>query len=227
MEKDRPAHFLSSKWTKLHEQKGDLIDRCEAYARWTVPYVCLPDNVDGWEANQGSVDKGAKMVNHLANRIVDVLFPTSRSFFNVTLNAETQLKISQEQGEENLPAILEEVTQSMNKLEKIALAKMNLTAYRPVAIEACKHLIITGNAIIRRMDDGKRVLYGIKRHVIERDQKGNEKLVILFDKKSPKASARSSKTKANSNCTLATSAKDSAGRYIKKFSASRSENRSS
>ena len=60
---------------------------------------------------------------------------------------------------------------------------MNLTAYRPVAIEACKHLIITGNAIIRRMDDGKRVLYGIKRHVIERDQKGNEKLVILFDKK--------------------------------------------
>lgn len=178
-------HRLSTIWADMDREKGDLEDRSEAYARWTIPSICLPNdaNINNYEQEKGSVDIGTQVVNHLANRIVDLLFPVNRPFFTMAMTPETELKLSQEMDSEQKGQFMEQVTEATTRLEKIAMRGLDLTHYRPVAIQAAKHLIITGNAAIRRMKSGKRVEYGIKRFGCRRNIEGEPIEVMFHDMK--------------------------------------------
>jgi hypothetical protein len=179
----RKMHVISDIWEEMQTEKGDLIERSEAYARWTIPSIMPVSSSSNQEQDKGSVMIGARLVNHLANRLIDVLFPVSRPFFTVALTPEALLDLKKEHGEENVSVIQEHVRSSTSNLEKVALRKLNLTEYRPVAIQAAKHLVITGNALIRRMPSGKRIMYGVNRFGIRRDIEGNDLEIVLYDKK--------------------------------------------
>lgn len=177
---------LSAIWSDMEREKGDLNTRCEAFARWTIPNICLPDRTtdqSNEEQDKGSVDDGARWVNHLANRVVDLLFPISRPFFTMAMTPETELKLSKEMDESATGEFMKQVTQATTRLEKIAMRGLDLTHYRPIAVQAAKHLIITGNAVIRRLKSGKRIEYGIKRHGVRRNIAGEEIEVMLYDNK--------------------------------------------
>ena len=107
----------------------------------------------------------------------------SRPFFTVAMTPEAQLKVEQEIGEDNAGVMQEQVRDATSKLEKVAMRNLKLTAYRPIAILACKHLIVTGNALLRRMPTGERVLYPVNRYGVRRDILGKEIEVVLCDKK--------------------------------------------
>ena len=179
----KDPHQIDSIWAAMDTEKGDLIERSETYSRWTVSAIMPPDGGDGVEQVKGNVHSGARLVNHLANRIVDVLFPITRPFFTVAMTPEAQLKLEQELGDEEAGKMQESIRDATAKLEKVAMRKLSLTEYRPTAILACKHLIVTGNALLRRMPDGKRVLYPVDRYGVRRDILGQEIEVVLSDKK--------------------------------------------
>lgn len=176
-------HRISNIWATMDTDKGDLIERSEAYARWTVPAIMPPEGMEGQEQTKGNVPTGARLVNHLANRIVEVLYPISRPFFTVALTPEAKLEIEQELGEEQSGKMQEVVRDATSRLEEVAIRKLKLTEYRPVAILAAKHLIVTGNALLRRMPSGKRVLYPVNRYGVRRDILGMEREVVLSEKK--------------------------------------------
>lgn len=176
-------HRISNIWATMDTDKGDLIERSEAYARWTVPAIMPPEGMEGQEQTKGNVPTGARLVNHLANRIVEVLYPISRPFFTVALTPEAKLEIEQELGEEQSGKMQEAVRDATSRLENVAIRKLKLTEYRPVAILAAKHLIVTGNALLRRMPSGKRVLYPVNRYGVRRDILGMEREVVLSEKK--------------------------------------------
>ena len=176
-------HRISNIWATMDTDKGDLIERSEAYARWTVPAIMPPEGMEGQEQTKGNVPTGARLVNHLANRIVEVLYPISRPFFTVALTPEAKLEIEQELGEEQSGKMQEAVRDATSRLEDVAIRKLKLTEYRPVAILAAKHLIVTGNALLRRMPSGKRVLYPVNRYGVRRDILGMEREVVLSEKK--------------------------------------------
>ncbi len=176
-------HRIDDIWSKMSEEKGDLIERSEAYSRWTVSSVMPESNQAHIETSKGNVMIGARLVNHLANRIIDVMFPVSRPFFTVALTPEAQLQLEKELDESSAVQAKEAVRDSTAKLERVAMRKLKLTEYRPVAIQACKHMIVTGNALLRRMPSGKRVLYPVNRYGVRRDLEGNEIEVVLHDKK--------------------------------------------
>jgi len=176
-------HRISDVWSEMELEKGDLVERSRAYARWTIPAVLPADNTEKEEQQKSSVMIGARLVNHLSNRLIDVLFPISRPFFTVALTPEALLEIKKEHGEDNIAKVQDFVRDSTSSLEKVAMRKLRLTEYRPTAIMAAKNLIISGNALLRRMPSGKRILYGIDRFGIRRDLEGNEFEVILHDKK--------------------------------------------
>ena len=177
------AHHIDGIFAEMNTEKGDLIDRSEAFSRWTVAAIMPADGGEGIEQIHGNVHVGASLVNHLANKIVDVLFPVSRPFFTVAMTAESKLKLEQEVGEDNAGVLQEQVRDATSKLEGVAMRHLRLTAYRPVAILACKHLIVTGNALLRRMPSGDRVLYPVNRYGVRRDILGKEIEVVLSDKK--------------------------------------------
>tara|TARA_R110002020_G_scaffold86439_1_gene213469 strand:- start:232 stop:1809 length:1578 start_codon:yes stop_codon:yes gene_type:complete len=178
---------LSDIWSEMVGEKGDLVERSESYARWTIPAIMLPDGRQeseaGYEADKGSVEIGAPVVNHLANRIVDVLFPVSRPFFTVRMTDDTQIALDQTVEEEQAGALREAVHTAMRKIENRAMNGMNLAAYRPMAIEVSKHLAVTGNSLIRVKKDNTRVQYGVNRYGVRRDATGKVIEVMLFDKK--------------------------------------------
>lgn len=176
-------HQISSIWEKMDAEKGDLIDRCEAFSRWTVAAIMPADGGEKVEQIHGNVPKGARWVNHLANRIVDVLFPVSRPFFTIAMTPEARLKLEQEMGEDRSGELQEAVRDATSRVEEAAMRRLNLTEYRPVAILAAKHLIVTGNALLRRMPTGERVLYPVDRFGVRRDILGKEHEVVLSDKK--------------------------------------------
>ena len=170
-------------WSDMETEKGDLITRAEAYARWTLPSVCPPGNTESVEQEKGSVDVGAEVDNHLSNRIVDLLFPVSRPFFTLATTPEADLELYKELDKDQSSQFYEQVTETTSRLEKIAIRTLDLTHYRPVAVMAAKGMVITGNALIRRMPSGKRIEYGIKRFGVRRNIEGEEYEVIMHDMK--------------------------------------------
>ena len=179
----KDPHQIDAIWAAMETEKGDLIDRVEEYSRWTVAAIMPPDGGEGVEQVKGNVHSGARLVNHLANKIVNVLFPISRPFFTVAMTPEAQLKLEQELGEDEAGKMQESIRDATSKLEKVAMRKLSLTEYRPTAILASKHLIVAGNALLRRMSDDKRVLYPVNRYGVRRNILGQEIEVILADKK--------------------------------------------
>ena len=181
-----PKGLIGRIWTEMDQEKGDLIERSEAYARWTIPNLLRDDRDDtttNSEAAKGSVMLGAKWVNHLANRIVDVIFPVSRPFFTVAPTPQTQRALDQENGEERAAEIKEQIREATSKIEKEAVRSLRLVEYRPRAIEAAKHLVVTGNGLLKRMPSGKRIFYSIDRYGLRRDIEGNPIEAVLYDKK--------------------------------------------
>lgn len=181
-----PKGLIGKVWSEMEAEKGDLVERAEAYARYTIANILRQDREDyttHQESVKSSVMMGAKWVNHLSNRIVDVLFPISRPFFTVAATPETLRRLEQENDESDVVTIKDQIREATTKIEQEAVRNLRLVEYRPVAIEACKHLIITGNVLVRRMPSGKRILYSIDRYGIRRDIEGNPIEVVLYDKK--------------------------------------------
>lgn len=173
-------------WTKMTAAKGTILERCRKYASWTIPSLCeYEGQSESDEQTKASMVGGAQLVNHLANRIVDTMFPTDRPFFTLPLTPKADLALEREhKGDEVAKgkAILT-IKKATARVEQDAMRNLNLTAYRPVAVEAVKHAIVTGGAIIHRDDDGSRSVYGIQDYCAARDLRGNLLKVILRDTK--------------------------------------------
>jgi hypothetical protein len=174
-------NMISTQWTMMHKDKGDLIDRCETYAKWTLDAICPEEGVDKTEYVSSYVLIGPRLVNTLSNKVVESMFPHSRAFFAVGLGAEVEAELLQEAGEEALAAAMEDIRKESRSIEKRGMAMLDVVAYRPVAVQAAQHIIITGNACIRRMDDNTRVVYGIKDFSVRRKINGDPMEAILRD----------------------------------------------
>ena len=172
---------LAGHWSVLNGRKGDLLERSEQYARWTVPSVFPTDenarSENPEESEKGNVAIGARLVNHLSHRIVDTMFPNDKPFFAIALTPEAKRKFESEAEDEEKTAL----DAGLIEAENAAMRNLNLTAYRPVAVSAVSLQIVTGNALIYRMPDGERVVYSIRDYCVTREVGGRIRETILRD----------------------------------------------
>jgi len=181
-----PVHdgVLANLWAEMDIEKGDLISRSEQYGLWTIPSITMDVSVQAnAEAEKGHVVVGARLVNHLSNRIADTLFPHDRPFFTLALTPEAQVEMEREVGDEGAGKLAEIVRSSTARIEQVAMRGLKMTAYRPMAVMAIKHMIITGNAVIKRLLDGTRVVYGVRDFCIRRGLAGQMLELVLRDNK--------------------------------------------
>ncbi len=179
---------LPSTWGQMQTDKNDLENRCEQYALWTVPYICPEDNTQTQEKVRSNVAMGARVVNHLSNRIVDVMFPNDRPFFSMPPTPKFKRELRRELGDEEDDG--QATAKALGRLSKVtndviedSMREFDLTSYRPIAIEAVKHAIISGGCMVRRYNDNKRSVYGIKDYSVTRDARGDMTAVMLKDTK--------------------------------------------
>lgn len=173
---------VAGHWGELDGRKGDLIERSEQYARWTVPSIFPEDttNETPMESRKGNVAIGARLVNHLSHRVVDTMFPNDKPFFAIALTPEAQFKLEEEEQSEEEK---QELNVGLFRAENAAMRNLNLTAYRPVAVSAMGLQIVTGNALIYRMPDGSRVVYNVRDYCVVREIGGKLRQVMLRDAK--------------------------------------------
>lgn len=180
---DQDPDGLDQLWTVMDGEKGDLVRRTEEYARWTIPSVCPEDSTAHAEQDRADVAIGARLVNHLANKVVDTMFPKDRPFFTVTLTPEMRKELRKELGKDGEAKFAEAVREETVAVEEVAMRKLKIGSYRPQAIEVVKHKIISGNALLRRLPDGSRTVYGVKDFCIRRDIAGKPLEVLTKDAK--------------------------------------------
>lgn len=183
----------SSRWTELDGERQGLIRRCESYAMFTIPKLCLPQgyNQNNDELQHDYQAVGAQCVNHLSNKLMLALFAPSRPFFRLDPSEVLQKQLAEMKiSEDELAALL-------SVAEHKAVKILDQRSIRPKLYDVTKHLIVTGNCLkildsatkgTKRGAKGMRVL-GIKNYCVKRDADGDVMEIVTKEQVPAKALA--------------------------------------
>lgn len=168
---------IQARYNQLEGLKGDLHERCEDYAKWTVPHLFPRDYTDNsTEISRDYQSIGARAVNHLANKLVLVLFPAGRPF--ARLDPEQDLKDQAERAGLT-PTALEE---ALAKVEREMPQTLQRIGARSTLVRAAKELIALGNVALYFDEDKERLhSYNIRNYVVQRDLGGRVIEAIFKD----------------------------------------------
>jgi len=164
------------RWQQLDGLRRGFITRCELFAAYTLPKICLPDNQtdNNRDVSQDFQAVGAQSTNHLSNKLMLALFAPSRPFFRLDPSKAVAKQIA-EAGADDV-----KIADALAQGEKAAVAVLDKKAIRPKLYEAVKHLIITGNVLVD-FSDTFRVL-GIKKYAVRRSLTGKVLEIVIADK---------------------------------------------
>ena len=168
---------ISAKALYRKLEDSNTLASCEDYARWTLaPLMVDPSPNFG---RRRSVVKdyqsmGALLVNSLASKFAQLLFPTTHPFFN--LDAEIELKdAARRRGISSA-----KFNSTMVAAVKKACAAIFRNSSYANLVLAMKHLIVTGNVLLYRDSVAKKTLaYGLRNFVTRRAGNGDV-LVCIF-----------------------------------------------
>jgi hypothetical protein len=180
-----PDKKLSDRWTELNAKKTNLINRCQDYAMWTLPYLFPRTGTQDSEL-QGPLDStGARAVNHLSNKLIMALFAPSQPFFRLTISDEIaeELAAKAKDGDEQALTLIAAMDEALAKTEKSAMKELNFNRYRTEATTAAKSLIVTGNAMLYHPKNGPVQMYGLRDYCVCRDLSGNVVEILTMEKK--------------------------------------------
>lgn len=166
-------------WEKMATKRNPFHDRAKHYARLTLPYLLNePDthtsSQNGWQG------VGAQAVNHLANKLAQVLFPAQRSFFRIDLTAKGEQELGKAKLEKTVLATL------FAKVEKQAMKALDSRQFRPAIVEVFKHLIVAGNCLMFKPESGPISCIPMHHYGILRDVNGEVLDIILLQEKALK-----------------------------------------
>lgn len=169
--------IIASRWTQLNALKGDLEQRCEDYAKWTVPHLFVRDYTDNsTEVSRDYQSIGARAVNHLANKLILTLFPSGRPF--ARLDPEKDLRDAAAARGLDKTA-LEEALAAVEREMPITLQRIGA---RSALVRAAKELIALGNSALYYDEDADRLHgYNLRNYCIQRDLSGNVVDAVLRD----------------------------------------------
>lgn len=170
------AGNASGRWEQMQSLRRGFLNRCEKYAAFTIPKLCLPI---GYSQNSNELNHdfqavGAQAVNHLANKIVLALFAPSRPFFRLDPSVALKKQMAE------LGADDTKLTEMLAQGEKEAISELDRANMRPKLYEAVKHVIVTGNALLVLADQPR--VIGIKNYAVRRSMSGEVLEIMLADR---------------------------------------------
>lgn len=171
---------MEARWTKMEGDKTGYLTRGQEYSRFTLPAI-LPETSDkkgGSGTNQhGFQGLGAQVVNHLANKLTNIMFPISKSFFRLAFEEDTKEALEAR----NIDVL--ELSELFVTVEKKVEDLQNRIAARVAYTEAFKNLLITGNVLMYTPRKGALQAIKMDRYNHSFDMSGNLlELMILQEK---------------------------------------------
>lgn len=162
-------------YTQLDGLRSSFMTRCEKYAGYTLPRLCLPNGAD--EINTEIVHDyqavGAQAGNHLANRLMLTMFAPSRPFIRLALSTTALAEALQSIKQEEIEAALAEGEQK-------AVKEMdNQPGFRAKLYEVLLNLEVLGNVCLHLPKKGDATVYGLRDYVVRRTRTGKIKQAIV------------------------------------------------
>lgn len=161
---------LASTYARLEKDRKPYTDRAEDAAEVTIPYLFPPvDNVretspfkTPWQS------LGARGVNHLASKLLLILFPPNTPFFRF-LPEEAELNLL----ESEQPGIRSVIESGLGEVERMIMNELETTSVRVAVFNALKQLIVSGNTLFYVPTKGDIRVFRMDRYVVDRDPMGN------------------------------------------------------
>ncbi len=175
---------IKDRYNQLQNLRDPYLRRAEDYATWTLPYLYI--GVDEQGGDTGSSDSeqswtsvGARAVNHLSNKYMLAMFPAGRPFFRQDVSEKTMMEIMQATGETKT-----NIEFAFGQMEReAAIKQFERNRSRTAILEALKHLIISGNALLYIPKEGNIQAYSLADYVVLRDPSGDVIEIITKDRK--------------------------------------------
>lgn len=166
-----PAKAL---YEKLATDRDPYLKRARRAAELTVPYLVPKEGTSGsttfQEPNQGL---GARGVRHLASKLSISLFPINAPFFKYEVDDLALQELTQATDKRG------EVEKALNARERAVISEMNSSMFRPIAFEACRQLVVSGNYLIFIPKKGKPRGFRLTSYVVNRDPAGNVLDIVI------------------------------------------------
>lgn len=148
-----------------------LINKCEQYAFWTLPYLTADTEV---VSSSGRVvverdfqEIGALLVNNLSSKLARILFPTQYPFFQASASKAFLAEASKQGFDEKT------VRAQFAQMEMKANERLFINSGYASLILMLKHLIVTGNVLLyRNTETGEMCAWGIQNFATRRDGQG-------------------------------------------------------
>lgn len=158
-----------------------LIAKCERYAHWTLPYLMAdPDlNPTGRQipVERDYQEMGALLTNNLATKLAALLFPVNVPFFEATPSKKL-IEDAKQRG-------IDETTlrSELANLTTAACKRVFHNGGYAQLVSAVRHLIVTGNVLLRRVpEDQTYIAYGLQHYAVRRDGMGRVMDTILRER---------------------------------------------
>ena len=153
----------------------------EQYARWTVASVFPSTTTQTtglrYPLERDYQSKGAMLVNNLASKVTQALFPQDNAFFEISPTDE-MMRIAQTLGVDSQAA-----SSLFAGIETRASARVFLNAGYSALTYAIKLLVVTGNALLYRDPTTYQFFaYSVRDYVVRRDGSGTVLLTILKER---------------------------------------------
>jgi hypothetical protein len=154
-----------ARYTALQGTRNTALERGRKNSDLTIPGLIPANAQDANTAfSQPYQSLGARCVNNLASWLLITLFPPDQQFARISVHEDT----ADELGEN-----LEDVKMALGRISSKAHLLVETAAMRPLFMEALRHLIVGGNALLYvGLDVAPPRLYRLDQYVVLRDERG-------------------------------------------------------
>ena len=170
---------LEKKYSKLTSDRSPYLDQAYRASELTVPFLIPRNRNIKDSANSNAVvptpwqSVGSIGLNNLSNKLLLTTFPPNHPFHKLAINDFTALDIL---NDEEARAAVEEAFSAVERTTKDFVERSGI---RPPMEEAFKHMLVAGNILIHRLDDGGIEIFHMDQYVVERDPNGKVRQIII------------------------------------------------
>ena len=171
---------------QTHEsQRFNFLQRGREAAELTIPYLLPPEGFHPTSKlptpYQGI---GARGVENLSAKLLLALMPPNAPFFRLTMD-QAELNKMEEEMQDESKSLSTELDRALAKIEKSVMQEMEIEAYRVGIVEALRHLVVAGNALLYLPKDGGLRVFHLDRYVVKRDPMGNVTHIAVLETVAP------------------------------------------
>lgn len=171
---------IEARFKAYNNRRSTIRAKVAEYAHYTLPWI-FPDS----EGRTGSADEeltqaagsiGARVVNHLSNKLASALFIPNRAFFKLEVDT-----LGYAEAEETLGLDKATVDSALAMIETAATKRLDSAQHRTQAVLAIKNLIITGNALLK-YEESRVHVYNFHDYVLKRNMNGETVEIVIEEK---------------------------------------------